>query len=84
VFIGPQIRQLFKDQQFEAVLSDRERAARQTSEKVSKGFFFFGGGGGYFAENALFILTPGIFPLNCDDMTLQKTKYHRQAKRTRI
>jgi hypothetical protein len=23
VFIGPQIRQLFKDQQFEAVLSDR-------------------------------------------------------------
>jgi len=27
VFIGPQIRQLFKDQQFEAVLSDKERAA---------------------------------------------------------
>jgi len=27
VFIGPQIRQLFKDQQFEAVLSDKEKAA---------------------------------------------------------
>ena len=27
VFIGPQIRQLFKDQQFEAVLSDKEKVA---------------------------------------------------------
>ena len=27
VFIGPQIRQLFKDQQFEALLSDKEKAA---------------------------------------------------------
>jgi hypothetical protein len=27
VFIGPQIRQLFKDQQFERVLSDKEKAA---------------------------------------------------------
>jgi len=27
VFIGPQIRQLFKDQQFYAVLSDKEKAA---------------------------------------------------------
>ena len=27
VFIGPQIRKLFKDQQFEAVLSDKEKAA---------------------------------------------------------
>ena len=27
VFIGPQIGQLFKDQQFEAVLSDKEKAA---------------------------------------------------------
>ena len=38
VFIGPQIRQLFKDQQFEAVLSDKEKAAWQYSEKVSNGF----------------------------------------------
>jgi len=37
VFIGPQIRQLFKDQQFEAVLSDKEKAAWQSSEKVSNG-----------------------------------------------
>jgi len=27
VFIGPKIRQLFKDQQFEAVLSDKEKEA---------------------------------------------------------
>jgi len=27
VFIGLQIRQVFKDQQFEAVLSDKEKAA---------------------------------------------------------
>jgi len=38
LFIGPQIRQLFKDQQFEAVLSDKERAAWQCFEKVSNGF----------------------------------------------
>jgi len=38
VFIGPQIRKLFKDQQFEAVLSDTEKAAWQSSEKVSNGF----------------------------------------------
>jgi len=38
VFIGPQIRQLFKDQQFEAVLSDKEKAAWQSFEKVSSGF----------------------------------------------
>ena len=38
VFIGPQIRQLFKDQQFEAVLSDKEKAAWQSFEKVSNGF----------------------------------------------
>jgi len=38
VFIGPQIRQLFKDQQFEGVLSDKEKAARQSFEKVSNGF----------------------------------------------
>jgi len=30
VFIGPQIRQLFEDQQFEAVLSDKEKAAWQS------------------------------------------------------
>ena len=30
VFIGSQIRQLFKDQQFEAVLSDKEKAAWQS------------------------------------------------------
>jgi hypothetical protein len=28
MYIGPQIRQLFKDQQFETVLSDKEQAAR--------------------------------------------------------
>ena len=38
VFFGPQIRQLFKDQQFEAVLSDIEKAAWQSFEKVSSGF----------------------------------------------
>ena len=38
VFIGSQVRQLFKDQQFEAVLSDRERAAWHSFEKVSNGF----------------------------------------------
>ena len=38
VFIGPQIRQLFKDQQYEAVLSDKENAAWQFFEKVSNGF----------------------------------------------
>jgi len=37
VFIGPQIRQLFKDQQFEVVLSDKEKAAWQSFEKVSNG-----------------------------------------------
>jgi len=38
VFIGPQSRQPFKDQQFEAVLSDKEKASWQSSEKFSKGF----------------------------------------------
>jgi len=38
VFIGPEIRKLFKDQQFEAVLSDKEKAAWQSFEKVSNGF----------------------------------------------
>jgi len=38
VFIGPQTRQLFKDQQFEAVLSDKEKIAWQAFEKVSNGF----------------------------------------------
>jgi len=38
VFIGPQIRQLFKDQQFEAVLSDKQKAAWQSFEKVLNGF----------------------------------------------
>jgi len=38
VFIGPQIRQLFKDQQFEAVLSKKEKAAWQSFEKYSNGF----------------------------------------------
>jgi len=38
VLIGPQIRQLFKDQQFEAVLSDKEKAAWKSFEKFSNGF----------------------------------------------
>ena len=38
VFIGPQIRQLFNDKQFEAVLSDKEKAAWQSFEKFSNGF----------------------------------------------
>jgi len=38
VFIGPQIRQLFNDQQFEVVLSDKEKAASQSFEKVLSGF----------------------------------------------
>jgi hypothetical protein len=37
VFISPQMR-LFKDQQFEAVLSDKEKAAWQSFEKFSNGF----------------------------------------------
>jgi hypothetical protein len=37
-FTGPQIRQLFKDQQFEAVLSDKVRAAWHFFEKVSNSF----------------------------------------------
>ena len=36
--LGPQIRQLFKDQQFEAVLSDKEKAAWQSFETFSNGF----------------------------------------------
>jgi len=32
VFVGPQIRQLFKDQQFEAVLSGKEKAAWKSFE----------------------------------------------------
>jgi hypothetical protein len=38
VFIGPQIRQLLKDQQFEVVLSDKEKAAWQLFEKFLNGF----------------------------------------------
>jgi len=38
VFIGPQVRQLFKDEQFEAVLSDKEKAAWQSFEDVLNGF----------------------------------------------
>ena len=34
---GPQIRQLFNDQQSEVVLSDEEKAAWQSLEKVSNG-----------------------------------------------
>jgi hypothetical protein len=37
VFIGPQIRQL-KDQQFEALLSDKEKAAWQSFEKFLNSF----------------------------------------------
>jgi len=40
VFIGPQTRQLFKDQQFEEALSDKEEAAWQSFEK---GFGWFSG-----------------------------------------
>ena len=39
VFIGPHIRQLFKNQQFEAVLSDREKTARQSFEEVSNNLY---------------------------------------------
>ena len=38
VCFGPQIRQLFKDERFEAVLSDKEKATWQSFEKVSNGF----------------------------------------------
>jgi len=38
VFIGPQIRQLFKNHQYEAVLSDKEKAAWQYFEKFLNGF----------------------------------------------
>jgi len=33
VFIGPQIRKLFKDQQFEAVLSNKEKTAWHSFER---------------------------------------------------
>jgi len=38
MFIGPQIRQLFKYQRFEAVSSDKEKAAWQFFKKVSNRF----------------------------------------------
>jgi hypothetical protein len=38
VFIGPLIRQRFKAQQFDAVLSDKQNTARRFFEKVSNGF----------------------------------------------
>ena len=38
MFIGPQIRQPFKDRQFEAVLSDKEKASWQSFETFSNGF----------------------------------------------
>jgi len=38
VFIGPHIRQLFKDQHFEAVLSEKGKAAQESFEKVLNGF----------------------------------------------
>jgi hypothetical protein len=37
VFIGPQIRQLFKDDYFECVLSDSEKTARESIQNVSTG-----------------------------------------------
>jgi hypothetical protein len=46
VFIGPKIRQLFKDQQFGAVLIDKEKAAWYSFEKFSNGFL-----GNFKAEN---------------------------------
>jgi hypothetical protein len=39
-FIGPQIRQLFKDQPFEAVLSDNEKAAWPSFKKILKMVFW--------------------------------------------
>ena len=44
--LGTQIRRLFKDQQFEAVLSDKEKAAWQSFEKFANGFL-----GNFKAEN---------------------------------
>jgi hypothetical protein len=38
VFIGRQIRQLFKDQQLAAIISDKEKATWQSFEKFSNGF----------------------------------------------
>jgi len=38
MFIGPQIRQRFKYQQYEAVLSYKEKAAWQYFEKISNRF----------------------------------------------
>jgi len=37
VFIGPQIKQIFKGQQFEALLSNKKKAAWQSFEKVLNG-----------------------------------------------
>ena len=37
VFIGPQIRQLFKDDYFECVLSDSEKTAWKSCQNVSTG-----------------------------------------------
>jgi hypothetical protein len=38
VFIGPQIRQLFRDSQFDLVLSDDEKAAWNAFQLVATGF----------------------------------------------
>ena len=38
VCIGPQIKYLFKDQQFESALSDKEKESWQSFEKFSNGF----------------------------------------------
>jgi len=74
MFIGPQIRQLFKAQQFEVVLSGKEKAAWQSFETFSNGFLgnfkaanfrelvqdLVDSAVQYVAENALFIFTPGF------------------------
>ena len=46
VFVGPQIRELFKDHQFETVLSKKEKAAWESFKNVSNNFL-----GNFKAEN---------------------------------
>jgi len=93
VFIGPKIRQLFKDQQFEAVLSDKDKAPLQFFEKVSNGFL---GNlkAAYFRElvqdlvdsneqlgcNTSHFLFSHLdfFPLNCGDMSNEHVERFHQ------
>jgi hypothetical protein len=69
VFIGPQIRQIFQDQQFKE-LSDKERAAWQSFENVSNGQ--------YVAGNTLFFSHLNFFLLKCGNVSDEHVKLFHQ------